>query len=37
MMAGELAATANAVTVVESINFAMWQRIEHLVEMVQLN
>jgi hypothetical protein len=37
MMAGEFAATANAVTEVESINFAMSQRIEHLVEMVQLN
>jgi hypothetical protein len=36
-MAGESAATANAVTVVESINFAMSQRIGHLAEMVQLN
>jgi hypothetical protein len=36
-MAGELAATANAVTVVESINFAMSQRIEHLAVLAQLN
>jgi hypothetical protein len=36
-MAGELAATAIAVTVVESINFAMLQRIEHQAELVQLN
>jgi hypothetical protein len=36
-MAGESAATANAVTVVESINFAMSERIEYLVVAVQLN
>jgi len=36
-MAGELAATAHAVTVVVSINFAMSQRVEHLVPKVQLN
>jgi len=36
-MAGESAATANAVTVNKSINFAMSQRIGHLIEMVQLN
>jgi hypothetical protein len=37
MMADESAAAANAVTVVKSINLAMWQRIGHLVERVQLN
>jgi hypothetical protein len=36
-MAGESAATANAVTVVKSINFAMSERIEYLVVVVQLN
>jgi hypothetical protein len=36
-MAGELAATAKAVTVVVSINFAMSQRVEHLVLRAQLN
>jgi hypothetical protein len=37
MMAGELAATAKAVTVVESINFAMSQSVEHQVLAAQLN